>query len=110
MGGVKKKPINKAERTQQETAEETSAKKGKEAKPTQQAKRIGWAMPKLADDQVAQMLGPLKAITIYEAARALAVKPSVAAAMIKNLENRGILQREGGYSGHCVYSLTVKRE
>ena len=105
MGGVKKKPITKAEKAQQAPVEETVVKKRKEVKPIQQVKMVGWGIPRLSDDQVTQMLGHLKAITIYGAAKALGVKASVATAVIKSLENRGVLKREGGYSGHYVYSL-----
>jgi ribosomal protein S25 len=48
----------------------------------------------------------LKAITLYDAAKVLGVKASVAVAVLKNLENRGRLKREAGYSGHLVYSLS----
>ena len=109
MGGAKKKTIAKSEKSQQASVEEGKepAKKGKEPKSTQQARRIGWAMPKLSDEQVAQMLGPVKALTVYEVARVLGVKASVAAAVAKNLENRGMLKKEAGYSGHYVYSLAL---
>lgn len=107
MGGAKKKTIAKSEKTQQASVEEAPAKKGKEPKPTQQAKRIGWAMPKLSDEQVTQVLAPIKALTLYEVAKALGVKASVAVAVTRNLENRGILKREAGYSGHYVYSVAL---
>ena len=112
MGGVKRRPITgmeKAQQAQQAAVEEKPVKKGKDVRAGQQVKQMVWSAPRLSDDQLAQALGPLKAVTIYGAAKALGVKASVAAALIRSLENRGVLKREVGYSGHYVYSLSPTR-
>jgi ribosomal protein S25 len=108
MGGAKKKSISQSEKAQQAPVEETAGKKVKEGKRMggKETKRMDWSVPKLSDEQAIQTLGPLKAITTYEAARVLGVKASVAVAVLRNLENRGRLKREAGYSGHLVYSLS----
>ena len=108
MGGAKKKSIGQSEKAQQTPADEILEKKGKDTKRKggREMKRLDWSMPRLSDEEVARILGPLKAITLYEATKVLGVKATVAMAMIKSLENRGMLKKEAGYSGHYVYSLS----
>jgi small subunit ribosomal protein S25e len=50
----------------------------------------------------------MKAITAYSTAKALGINVSMASTLIKNLENRGILEKVGGYSGHYVYQYLSK--
>ena len=105
MGGVKKKPISAAEKAQRVAAEERMAKKAREAKASQSAKQSTIFMPKMSDEQLIQTLMPLKAITIYGAAKALGVKASVATSILRSLEGKKLLRRVGGYSGHYVYAV-----
>lgn len=104
MGGVKKKPLSQMEKAQRLQEEKEAARKAK-ATREKESKSLSWSAPRLTDEQAIKLLSPLKAITIYSAARALGTKASVASAVIRSLENRGILKREAGYSGHYVYSL-----
>jgi small subunit ribosomal protein S25e len=101
MGGVKKKTLSQADKTQAATAK----KPEKEARAPQKAKR-DIAMPKMDENQAIKLLGPMKAITVYNTAKALNIKASVASALLRTLESKGILRKYGGFSGHYVYALT----
>lgn len=105
MGGVKKKPLAAMEKQQKMQAEEEKQKKGKEQKQQQQQKRLPFLLPKVSDEELVRALAPLKAVTIYSAAKALGVNASIALNLIRALENKKLLKRVGGFSGHYVWSL-----
>jgi small subunit ribosomal protein S25e len=107
MGGTKKKPIARAEKAQQPGAVEPEKKEAKKGKggPPAAAKKVSFTLPKLDDKQVVDTLGPLKAITLYGAAKALGVRASVANAFLRSLAAKGVLKRVAGYSGHHIYAL-----
>jgi len=65
-------------------------------------------VPKLDDSEASKIFGPMKAITTYSTAKALGINVSNASTLIKNLENRGLLEKVGGYSGHYVYQYLSK--
>jgi small subunit ribosomal protein S25e len=65
-------------------------------------------VPKIDDLEASKIFGPMKAITAYSTAKALGINVSMASTLIKNLENRGILEKVGGYSGHYVYQYLSK--
>jgi small subunit ribosomal protein S25e len=100
MGGTKKKPISQAEKAQAIAVK----KQEKEAKAPQKIKR-DITMPKIDEKQAIKIFGPMKAITVYNTAKTLNIKASVASALLKSLEAKGILRKFGGYSGHYVYAL-----
>ena len=111
MGGVKKKSLASMEKSQdsQETAQESAApskgKKAKEQKSSPQQKRqLAFLPPKMNEAEMLKALAPLKAITVYTASRALGVNASVATQMIRQLEEKSMLKRAGGFSGHGVWS------
>lgn len=108
MGGTKKKPISQAEKAQSISTKKPEKKSSREAKLSQQQSK-GQALlaPRLDEKQATKILGPLKAITIYSAARAMDVNPSVASSVLRSLESKAILKRTGGYSGHYVYALST---
>ena len=62
--------------------------------------------PNLKDEQAIKTLTPLKAITIYGAAKVLGVRASLAVKILKNLENKGLLNKVGGTSGRHIYSIS----
>ncbi len=111
MGGTKKKTLAGMEKEQTKKAEEDSSKKkeGKQ-KGKRGGSRAGGAQPHLTfslrDDDALSSLKGMKAITVYSAAKAFNVKASVASMTLKNLEERGMVKRVGGFSGHYVYSLS----
>lgn len=104
MGGAKKKPIAKAERGQVAGGEEEkpAPKKSREKQAEKTLRAAG--VSRLDENQAVQALMPLKAITIYGAARVLGIRASDASQMLRNLEGKGQLKRVAGYSGHYVYS------
>ena len=110
MGGVKKKSLASMEKSQdsEETAQgdatQTKGKKTKEKSAPQQKKQFSFLPPKMSDADLLKTLGPLKAVTVYTAARALGVNASVATGIIRELEAKGSLKRAGGFSGHGVWS------
>ena len=106
MGGVKKKPLAAMERQQQREAQQAEAKKKEQKQAQQQQKKLPFLIPKMHDSEIVKALSPLKAITIYNAARALGVNASVATMMLRNLEQKKLVKRVGGFSGHYIYSLS----
>ena len=64
--------------------------------------------PNLKDDQAIKTLTPLKAITIYGAAKVLGVRASLAVKILKSLENKGLINKVGGTSGRHIYSIEQK--
>ncbi len=112
MGGVKKKSLASMEKSQDstETAQESAApskgKKAKEAKASPQQKRqLAFLPPKMGDAEMLKALTPLKAITVYTASRVLGVNASVATMVLRQLEEKSMLTRAGGFSGHGVWSV-----
>ncbi len=107
MGGAKKKPLSAMEKAQYREAEEAQQKR-KEAKKEQQSKQLGTLQLKMSEDQILNTLAPLKAITVYAAAKVLGVKASVASATLRSLYQKGLLRKEGGFSGHPIYALNKR--
>jgi small subunit ribosomal protein S25e len=112
MGGVKKKSLASMEKSQdsQETAQDAGepakgGKKSKEKSAPQQKKQLSFLPPKLSDSDLLKSLTPLKAITIHTASRALGVNASVATGVLKDLEAKHLLKKEGGFSGHGVWAV-----
>lgn len=100
MGGTKKKSISQAEKAQVMAAK----KREKETKTSQKIKR-DVVIPKIDENQAIKLFGPMKAITVYNVAKTLNVRASIASALLRSLESKGILKKFGGYSGHYVYAL-----
>jgi small subunit ribosomal protein S25e len=115
MGGTKKKSMTQADKAQSahDSAQNTAVKKpekktAKEAKlAQQQAKQQALLPPKMDDKQLLKTLAPLKAITVYGAARALGLNAAIATQTLRNLELKNSLRKVGGYSGHYVYAPVV---
>jgi small subunit ribosomal protein S25e len=103
MGGVKKKPIS-AEAKRQLKEQEAQAEKEKGKKGEEKTK----GSINVDEKQVISILSSLKAITPQAIARSTGVRVSVANAILKRLEEQGIVKRFGGYSGHYVYQLVNK--
>jgi small subunit ribosomal protein S25e len=109
LGGVKKKSLASMEKSQdsQESGQDQAApgkgKKSKEKAAPQQKKQLSFLPPKMGDADLLKTLTPLKAVTVYTAARALGVNASVATGLLKDLESKGVLKRAGGFSGHGVW-------
>jgi len=104
MGGAKKKPLASMEKTQQKEPEESQQKR-KEAKREQQSKQLSTLQLKMNEEQILNALAQLKAITVYAAAKTLGIKASVASSILKSLYQKGLLKKEGGFSGHPIYAL-----
>ena len=110
MGGVKKKSLASMEKSQdsQESGQEQAApakgKKTKEKAGPQQKKQLSFLPPRMSDAEFLKALTPLKAITVYTAARALGVNASVASGVLRDLESKRMLTKVGGFSGHGVWS------
>ncbi len=103
MGGATKKPLTKMEKLQQRE-EQAVQQKRKEAKREQtQSKQLSFLPPKMNDEQILNTLAPMKAITVYAAAKALGLRASVTSVVLRNLHQKGLLRKEGGFSGHPIY-------
>jgi small subunit ribosomal protein S25e len=114
MGGVKKKSMASMEKQQEAQDEEQAPgqpQKGKKAEKKaapQQQKRLPFLAPRMSESEMIKALGPLKAITLHSAARALGVNASIAANSIRELEGKHLLVKVGGFSGHFVWSVPEK--
>jgi small subunit ribosomal protein S25e len=115
MGGTKKKSLasmEKSQDSQDAAGDQGSTSKGKKAKDSksapQQKKQLAFLPPKLADADLLKSLTPLKAITIHGASRALGVNASIAAGVIRDLEGKNLLKKEGGFSGHSIWAVAQK--
>ena len=112
MGGVKKKSLASMEKSQDSEQEGQSAgqqpqkgKKTKEKSAPQQQKRLPFLVPKMSEQEMVKALTPLKAITLYSASRALGVNASIASGVLGSLEDRNLITRVGGFSGHYVWAI-----
>jgi small subunit ribosomal protein S25e len=106
LGGAKKKTLAQAEKQQDGEQAKTSKeeKRGGKGRSSQiQASIKNMTVPKIEGSEVAKIFRPMKAVTIYSTSKALGINASLAWGLIKNLEAKGNLRREGGYSGHYVY-------
>ncbi len=112
MGGTKKKSMSQADKAQQAQDATQAAKKpekrtGKDARlAQQQAKQQALIAPKLDEKQLLKVLSPLKAITVYGAAKTLGVNAAIATQTLRNLEGKNAIVRVGGYSGHYIYAVS----
>lgn len=113
MGGTKKKSMSAADKSQQaqdaaQAPKKPERKTAKEAKFAQaQAKQQALVAPKLDDKQLSKTLAPLKAITVYGAARALGLNAAIAAQTLRNLEAKNVIYKVGGFSGHYIYAFVA---
>ncbi|MDV3244935.1 MAG: 40S ribosomal protein S25 [Nitrososphaerales archaeon] len=112
MGGTKKKSMAQMEKEQESRDEQTQpgeGQKGKKAKEQkgapQQQKRLPFLAPKMSDEEMVKNLGPLKAITVFTAARVLGVNASIATGVLRSLEGKNLILRAGGFSGHYVWTV-----
>jgi small subunit ribosomal protein S25e len=96
--------MEKAQRREEEKAQQ----KRKEVKKEPQSKQLSTLQLKMSEEQILSTLAPLKAITVYAAAKALGVKASVAAVTLRSLYQKGLLRKEGGFSGHPIYALNQR--
>jgi small subunit ribosomal protein S25e len=113
MGGTKKKSMTQADKAQSAQDSAQGAKKpekktAKEARfAQQQAKQQALLLPKMDDKQLLKTLAPLKAITVYGAARALGLNAAIAAQTLRTLESKNAIRKVGGYSGHYIYAMVA---
>lgn len=110
MGGTKKKTMASMEKSQDDSASsapgagEQKGKKTEKAKMGGERKKVDVLTPRMNDQELLKSLNSLKAITVYGAARSLAVNASVARSVIASLESKGLVKRVGGFSGHYIWT------
>jgi len=108
MGGTKKKTLASMEKSQDDNAnsaaggEEKGKKKTEKTKVVGERKRVDVLLPRMNDQELMKSLASLKAITVYGAARSLAVNAAVAKSVLSSLESKGLVKRAGGYSRHYI--------
>ena len=97
--------------TEQQTGDAQKGKKETEQKTApQQHKRLPFLVPKMTEDDMMKSLAPLRAITIYTASRALGVNASIATGLLHDLEDKKMISKAGGFSGHTVWSVELKAQ
>jgi small subunit ribosomal protein S25e len=107
MGGVKKKPVGSAEKSnvnnQSGDAKTIKKEDSKRTGPRPlQKQRLSVFVE---ESHGLKALEGMKAIMAQTFARSAGVKISVANSFLKSLEAKGIIKNVGGYSGHKVYKL-----
>ena len=105
MGGQKKKTISKSEKK----PKVEFIKSDKKSKSKLANMQIIVTVPKMDEKEAAKTFVPMKAITIYSTAKSLGINASLANKLIKNLEDKKILEKVGGYGGHYVYKYIGSR-
>lgn len=106
MGGTKKRTLASMEKSQNDEATEEGGKKKttEKTKTFGERKRVEVLAPRMTDQELMKSLAPLKAITLYNASKALAVNAAVARGILASLETKGMLSKVGGFSGHYVWT------
>jgi len=110
MGGTKKKSMASMEKSQDDNAnsaaggDEKGKKKTEKTKVVGERKRVDVLQPRMNDQELMKSLASLKAITVYGAARSLAVNAAVARSVLSSLESKGLVKRVGGFSGHYIWT------
>jgi small subunit ribosomal protein S25e len=105
MGGNKRKPAGSSDKNTQTAPGQTEIKSTVEKKTSTKPQQKQKLAVTIEEPQGMKTIQGMKAITTQSVARNIGVKVSVANAFIKSLEARGIVNAEGGYSGHRVYHL-----
>ena len=111
MGGTKKKTLASMEKSQDDNAnsaagggDQPGKKKAEKTKVVGERKRVDVLLPRMNDQELLKSLASLKAITVYGAARSLAVNAAVARSVLSSLESKGLVKKAGGYSGHYIWT------
>ena len=92
--------------TEQQAGAAPKGKKEKEQKAApQQQKRLPFLVPKMTEAEMMKSLAPLRAITVYSASRALGVNASIATGLLRDLEDKKMISKAGGFSGHLVWRV-----
>jgi len=112
MGGTKKKTLASMEKTQDDDSnsaaggggDQPGKKKTEKTKVVGERKKVDVLLPRMSDQELMKNLTSLKAITIYGAARSLAVNAAVAKLVISSLESKGMVKKVGGFSGHYIWT------
>jgi len=110
MGGTKKRTLASMEKSQDDNAssaaggDEKGKKKVEKTKVVGERKRVDVLWPRMNDQEMMKSLAPLKAITIYGAARSLSINAAVAKSVLSSLESKGLVKRAGGFSGHYIWT------
>src|SRR5271154_7091619 len=112
MGGTKKKTLASMEKTQDDDSnsaaggggDQPGKNKTEKTKVVGERKKVDVLLPRMSDQELMKNLTSLKAITIYGAARSLAVNAAVAKLVISSLESKGMVKKVGGFSGHYIWT------
>ena len=106
MGGTKKKSISKSSSAvgpgDNSVLDAKSKTDGSEEKKINRRRSI---MPIIDEAQLKKNLQSLKAITVYNASKPLGVSVSISNSILKYLEEKNIISKVGGYSGHYIWKI-----
>lgn len=106
MGGTKKKSISKSSSAVGPGDNSVLDTKSKTADSEEKKiNRHRSVMPIINEAQLKKNLQSLKAITIYNASKPLGVSVSISNSILKYLEEKNIISKIGGYSGHYIWKI-----
>ena len=98
MGGGKKPTAAKKDKSAN-TKDSKKEKKGRGETGPRKAEIVVL----VNEQQAMKIIQNSKVITVQDLARQTGIKVSAANAFLRESENKGIVQRVGGYSGHHLY-------
>ena len=99
---------NKNSGTIQEDKGDKKKEKKSKGESNESSKNPRSVLPELDENKLRNSLIPLKAITLYSAAKTLGLNASVTTAILRYLEAKGTIQKVAGYSGHYVWKMSGK--
>ncbi len=103
MGGSKKPPAAKKDKSAKDTPKKES-KKGKKDKGEGGPKRAEIIVT-VNEQQAIKIIQNSKVFTVQDLARQTGVKISAANAFLRESADKGTIKRVGGYSGHHLYQV-----
>ncbi len=109
MGGNKKKTLAAMEKEQarEELRKQGSEKKKKDEKKEDKLRSKSEYIMSLSEADVMKVIKSVPYITPYTLSKLTGVKVSVARILLKQYEEKGLLNKVGGYSGRGIYTSKV---
>lgn len=108
MGGQKKKNISQMDKAQQiQEKKRDEDKKTKTRKPVTDVKQRGVDLPNLNDEKLVSEIKKLKVLTPYAVSSQLNVKISLAKDLLRELENKNIIEPVEGNSRIRIYQVAA---
>jgi ribosomal protein S25 len=108
MGGQKKKNISQMDKAQQiQEQKRDEDKKSKGRKPVTDVKQRSVDLPNINDEKLISEIKKMKVLTPYSVSSQLNVKISLAKDLLKELEDKNIIESVEGNSRIRIYQVAA---